>query len=735
MAQQEQIQGTVSSVIFKNQENGYAIIEVKTADDAITVVGTMPYITTGERITAVGRWVEHPNYGQQFQVESYEKELPTTVDAIRAYLAAGAIKGVGEKTADKFIELFGERTLEVIEHAPEQLARVRGITQAKAQKISQAFREQFGIRQVILFLQRYGVSISVAFSVWKCWGCASEDVIRCNPYILCEMIDGVSFADADEIASRMDFDKSSPLRISSAMKYILHRNAYGAGHTFIPREASVQMTVTLIDMPESVIEQRLDELIADEMLYSRPIGNKDAVYLERYYKAEQYCAWRFARLQSCVKRFTEYRPEHLALVEKKLKLHFNDQQMEAIDMAARCGVMVLTGGPGTGKTTALSGIIALYQMLGVKYALAAPTGRAAKRISELTGGEAKTIHRMLEMQYSGDSLPHFAKNENEPLGYDAIICDEASMIDADLMQALLRALPDGCRLVLVGDADQLPPVGPGNILGDMIASGLVDTVALSHVFRQAADSQIISNAHGILRGEPLQFVGENRDACLIKETGAVTAAQMIVDLAVRRLVNTYGYDPLSDIQGISLSKLGVCGTVNLNEHLRAAINPPSPDKAEKPWGRHGFRVGDKVMQIRNNYDITYRMPNGELGVGIFNGDIGIIRVIDNYAECMEIQFDDKTASYPFTCLEQLDFAYAMTVHKSQGSEFKCVILSVVDSPRNLLYRNLLYTAMTRAKERLVIVGDPSKIEAMIENKTKTKRFSGLRYLLEDHIHC
>ena len=733
MAQQEQLQGSVTAVIFKNQENGYAIIEVKTDDDTVTMVGTLPYITAGERIAAVGHWVEHPNYGRQFQVESYEKELPTTVDAIRAYLAAGAIKGVGQKTADKLIELFGERTLEVIEHTPEQLARVRGITEAKAKHISQAFREQFGIRRVILFLQQYGVSVSVAFAVWKCWGCAAEDVIRCNPYILCEMIDGVSFADADAIAERMDYDKNSPLRISSAIKYVLGRNAYGAGHTFIPRDALVQMTAMLLDSPASAVDARLDQLIEDEMLYNRPIGNKDAVYLERYYKAEQYCAWRLARLQSNVRHFTEYRPEHLSRVEKKLKLQFNEQQMDAIDAAARNGVMVLTGGPGTGKTTALSGIIALYQMLGVNYALAAPTGRAAKRISELTGDEAKTIHRMLEMQFSGDSLPHFAKNENETLKYDAIICDEASMIDIELMQALLRAIPDGCRLVLVGDADQLPPVGPGNMLGDMIASGLVTTVALSHVFRQAADSLIISNAHGILRGEPLKLTGEKRDAFLIKSSSAVSASQTIVDLAVRRLVNTYHYDPLSDIQVISLSKIGICGTVNLNEHLRAAINPPSSDKPEKPWGKHGFRVGDKVMQIRNNYDITYRMPSGEMGVGIFNGDIGIITSIDPYAECMEIQFDDKAANYPFTCLEQLDFAYAMTVHKSQGSEFKCVILAVVDSPRNLLYRNLLYTAMTRARERLVIVGDPQKIEQMIENKTKTKRFSGLRYLLEDHV--
>ncbi len=731
--QQEFLQGSVTAVIFKNQENGYAIIEVKTEDDEVTVVGTLPYITVGERIRAAGRWVEHPNYGRQFQVESYEKELPTTVDAIRAYLAGGAIKGVGEKTADKFIELFGERTLDVIEHAPEQLARVRGITEAKAKNISQAFREQFGIRRVMLFLQRYGVSVSVAFAVWKCWGSAAEDVIRCNPYILCELIDGVSFADADEIATRMAFDKSSPLRISSAIKYVLGRNAYGAGHTFIPRDALVAMTAQLIEVSESAVEARIDQMIEDEVLYNRQIGNKNAVYLERYYKAEQYCAWRIARLQSNVRHFTEYRPEHLAQVEKKLKLQLNDQQMDAIDAAARCGVMVLTGGPGTGKTTALSGIIALYQMMGVNYALAAPTGRAAKRISELTGDEAKTIHRMLEMQYSGDSLPHFAKNENETLKYDAVICDEASMIDIDLMQALLRALPDGCRLILVGDADQLPPVGPGNMLGDIIASGRVETVALSHVFRQAADSLIISNAHGILCGEPLQLTGANRDAFLLKAPGAVASSQLIVDLAVRRLVNTYGYDPLSDIQVISLSKLGVCGTVNLNEHLRAAVNPPSSDKPEKPWGKHGFRVGDKVMQIRNNYDITYKTPTGELGVGIFNGDIGIICAIDPYAECMEIRFDDKTANYPFSCLDQLDFAYAMTVHKSQGSEFKCVILSVVDAPRNLLYRNLLYTAMTRAKERLVIVADPTKIDQMIENKTKTKRFSGLRYLLEDFI--
>ncbi len=730
---QEIISGFVSAVIFKNQENGYAIIEVKTDNDTVTMVGTLPYISVGERIHAAGNWVEHLNYGRQFQVVKFEKEMPTTIDAIRAYLAGNAIKGVGEKTADKFIELFGERTLDIIENAPEQLARVRGITEAKAKKISQAFREQFGVRRVMLFLQQYGVSPSVAFSVWKSWGCASEDVIRCNPYVLCEMVDGIHFSMADDIAERMEFDKTSPLRISSAITYILRMNAYGAGHTFVPRDALVEMAVRLIGVAEEQVEERIDQMVEDEVLYNRPVGNKNAIYLERYYKAEQYCAWRLARLQSNVRHFTEFRPRHLAQIQKKLQLTYNDDQMLAIEMAAQCGVMVLTGGPGTGKTTTLCGIIELYKQLGVNYALVAPTGRAAKRISELTGDDAKTIHRLLEMQYSGDSLPHFAKNEDNTLSYDAVICDETSMVDIELMKALLSALPDGCRLVLVGDFDQLPSVGPGNVLGDIITSEKIDTVYLSEIFRQAADSLIVSNAHGILEGESLKLSGENRDLFLIKATAAHPARQTIVDLATRRLVNTYGYDPLSDIQIICLSKKGLCGTVSVNEQMRNTINPHEEYKAEKAWGKNGFRVGDKVMQTKNNYDITYKMPSGEIGVGLFNGDIGIIRNIDHYAEYMEIQFDEKIATYPFACLDQLDFAYAMTVHKSQGSEFKCVILSVVDAPRNLLYRNLLYTAITRAKERLVIVGDPNKIEEMIENYTKSRRFSGLRYFLGDYI--
>lgn len=725
------LQGTVTAVIYKNQTNGYAIFEAAVGEESVTMTGTLPLIAVGENITAIGRYVEHPTYGRQFQVESYEKSLPTTVSAIRIYLSGGAVKGVGPKTADKIIELFGERALDIIENHPEALERIKGITRAKAKSISESFREQFGIRRAMMFLQRYGVPTQVAFSAWKCWGTATEEIIKCNPFVLCEMDEGMSFEQADGVAEQMGFDKNSPFRISSALKYILLCNSYSAGHTFLPEAALVSTAASLTALAETAIEDRMQELIEDGVLIKRPIGNKTAVYSDRTYADELTCARRLREIADTVRPLGGYRDDLPGRVEKEMKISFNHEQMRAIAGAAQCGVMVLTGGPGTGKTTTLSGIIALYRMLGVRYALAAPTGRAAKRISELTGQEAKTIHRLLETQYDGKGQLRFAKNESEPLQVDAVICDEASMIPIDLMASLLRALPRGCRLILVGDENQLPPVGAGNVLGDVIGSGVIETVELKDIFRQAADSLIITNAHRILNGDEPVFKGKKRDVFFINASSAAGATDTIVDLAVRRLVKTYGYDPLSDIQVITLSKLGLCGTGNLNEHLRQAVNPPAEDKKEKTWMYRSFREGDKVIQMRNNYDIVYKLPNGEMGTGIFNGDIGLVTRIDAAAEMMEIRFDDRVASYPFACLDELDYAYAMTVHKSQGSEFRCVVLAVVDSPRNLLYRNLLYTAVTRARENLVIVADPDKIRAMIANKTKTKRFTGLKYLLSE----
>ncbi len=724
------LQGAVKSVIYRNNENGYAIIETDVDGQETIMVGTLPYINAGESVSVMGVWAEHKTYGRQFQVATYEKQLPVTMAAIEGYLKGGAIKGIGVKTADRILALFGDKSLDIIENDPHQLTRIRGITPAKAESIAKSFQEQFGIRRVLMFLQQHGIGMSDGFKIWKCWGSASEDVVRANPYILCEFIEGIDFASADRIAVNLGFDLNSPFRVSSAIKYVLLRNSYGAGHTFLPRESLVALTDSLIGAGADMIECRLDELLADEMLYARRVGNKDAVYLERFYKAEEYCAHKLLALDK-IGAHPKYDEDLLGKIEKQMKISFNKRQMRAVSAAATRGVMVLTGGPGTGKTTAVSGIIALYEKLDIKYVLAAPTGRAAKRISEITGREAKTIHRLLEMQFTGDMYPHFAKNEDSPLEFDAVICDEASMIDILLLQSLLRAMPNHCRLVLVGDANQLPPVGPGNTLGDIIGSERLETVELNHIFRQAADSLIITNAHGILAGESPVLEGEKRDFFVMRRMSATECVGTVVDLAVRRLVQTYGYDPQWDIQIITPSKKGICGTVNINEHMKAAVNPPSVGKREKTHMYRTFREGDKVMQVKNNYDIDYRLPDGEIGVGVFNGDMGIIQKIDPAAEQMDILFDDRRAHYPLRFLDQLDFAYAVTVHKSQGSEFKCVVLALSDTPQTLLYRNLLYTAVTRAKEMLVIVGDPSKINRMIENRTKTKRFSGLKYRVMD----
>lgn len=721
------LEGIVKSIIYKNEDNGYVIFEAEVNGEGITMVGTVPFLFEGESIIACGLWCEHKTYGRQFSIESFEKGMPVSESAICNYLAGGAIKGVGAVTAGRIVELFGSKTLEVIENDPSQLTRVKGISPQKAQSISNAFKEQFGIRSVLLFFQQYDISLGSCLKIWKHWGAASVDIISCNPYLLCEYIEGIGFAKADGIAVKMGFDELSPYRICAALRYILIQNSFN-GHTFLPRNQLVSITAKLIGCEEADVEAQVENQISEEHFINRSIGNKDAIYLSRYYNAEFYCVKKILKML-LLSGVIDFDRSEIKKIEKSLKISYNEKQFEAIACSADRGIMVLTGGPGTGKTTALGGIIALYERLGLKYALAAPTGRAAKRISELTGKEAKTIHRLLEMQYTDDGYPKFMKNEESQFEYDAIICDEASMIDVLLMEALMKALPEKCRLVLVGDADQLPPVGPGNCFGDIIHSGLVPFIALDHIFRQAADSQIIINAHRILQGEPFVFSGEKRDMFFINCKSAGQCMDMVVDLCVRRLKNAYGWDVCSDIQVLTPSKLGICGTVNINKRIKEIINPQADGKAEMEHMSRVFRCGDKVMQTKNNYDIDYITDNNEVGVGIYNGDIGIIKSIDNAREQMLIQFDDRCTNYPFKNLEELEFAYAVTVHKSQGSEFKCVILTLLDTPSNLLYRNLLYTAITRAKEMLIVIGSPEKIDKMIENKNKIKRFSGLKYLL------
>lgn len=724
MEEQICLEGTVQAVIYSNEENGYTVLSVLVEGNEITAVGALPLVGVGESITIKGNWTSHKVYGPQFAVESYEKKLPVTSDAILKYLESGSVKGIGPVTASRIVGLFGEDSLNIIEEHPEELVRIRGISPKKAQDISLSFKSQFGIRAILIFLQQYEITPVIAMRIWKRWGFGAVEVIKENPYVLCEEISGIGFEKADSVAMSMGFEETDPARIRSAINFVLTENSY-SGHTFLPEAQLCNIAASLIGCEISDVRLQLENCIEMGKMVRCEIGKVTAIYLRRYYEQEVRCA---KKLFSMLKIASNEKVSKTTIdnIEKKLNISFNEKQKEAVMQAAKGGVMVLTGGPGTGKTTVVSAIIELFLLKKKNFALVAPTGRAAKRISELSGYDAKTVHRLLEMQYNSENVAVFGRNESNLLDFDAVICDESSMIDISLMDSFLRALPPKCSVIFVGDNDQLPPVGPGNPFGNIIASGYVPVVRLDEIFRQAANSLIVTNAHGILKGEQLKLTGENRDFFYINVQSGVDCVDTVTDLCIRRLPNRYGWNVFSDIQVISPSKLGMAGTVSLNKKLKNAVN----HGAERPTGKP-FAVNDKVMQIKNNYDITYETSDGEVGVGVYNGDIGIIESIDSENELLYIRFDDRLAHYPFDNMDELDFAYAITAHKSQGSEFECVILVLYDTPNALLYRNLLYTAITRAKKMLILVGDMSKVETMLQNVKKSNRFSGLKYLIID----
>ncbi len=722
-----QLEGVVETIIYQNDENGYTVLSLSHEGGETTVVGSLPLVSVGEEITVMGHWTEHKTYGPQFVAESYEKRLPVTSNAILRYLSSGAVKGIGKVTAARIVELFGDDSLSVIEDEPWKLTRIKGISPSKAELMSASFKSQFGIRNIILFLQQYEISTTSAMRIWKRWGFDAVDRIKANPYILYENIPGIGFAKADAIACSLGMDEKSSARIEAAVNYVLTENSYN-GHTFLPKQQLISVCATAINVDEDEVENILSEMTAATKIVNRMIGKVDAVFLSRYFNQESRCAAKLMQMTHCISD----RPigdRSIDSIERRLNIEFNEMQRQAIVQASLGGIMVLTGGPGTGKTTVVSGIIRLYEMQGKNFALVAPTGRAAKRISELSGYEAKTVHRLLEMQYSDDGVCVFGRDMKNPLDFDAVICDESSMIDITLMDSLLQALPARCSLILVGDNDQLPPVGPGNPFGNIIQSGKVPVVALTEIFRQAANSRIVTNAHGILKGEPLILNDKSGDFFFINTESGSKCLDTVVDLCTRRLPSTYGWNIGTDIQVITPSKLGSLGTANLNKRLKSAVNPDTDTAKSATVGGRVFSVGDKVMQVKNNYDIVYENDDGTSGVGVFNGDIGIVKAIDKKAEVLYIYYDDRLASYPFALADDLELAYAITAHKSQGSEFECVVLVLYDTPAALLYRNLLYTAITRAKKMLVIVGDYGKVENMLSNISKRSRFSGLKYLL------
>lgn len=725
----EVLNGSVEEVPYFNEENGFTVLEIGTDNETVSAVGVMPAVVPGEYVRLEGNWQIHQSFGRQFRVTGCVCEMPSGVAGMLRYLSSGIIKGIGESTARKIVDKFGENTFDVIENDCVRLAQIKGLTEKKAEDISKQFSQQQKVRNIMDALREYGMTPTESMRAYKVLGANIEKEFEKNPYVMCDDGIDMSFERADEIAMKLPIRPHEMLRIMAGIKHILRHNL-GNGHTCIPRDKVTEPAKNLLDCDTDEAEIAVDNLISTEEIIEDQLGGRDFLFLPYIYDAERTIAAK-------MKMFVQYPPagipvsdELMRFAENNLKIKFQSQQEKAIKISLEKGLLILTGGPGTGKTTALKGIISLMQRQNLKILLSAPTGRAAKRITEITGVEAKTIHRLLGAQYSAGGKMIFQKNERDPLETDAIIIDEISMVDVTVFSALLEALPLGCRIIMVGDFDQLPPVGAGNILQDIMSWGKIDTVRLTEIFRQAMKSSIITNSHRIVKGQMPDITSNDNDFFFISEADRLYAQQTVTDLAVNRLPKAYKFNPVKDIQILCASHLGETGTLSLNLMLQEKLNPPQ--KGKKNLKRRGFtlREGDKVMQIRNNYDIPYVSLSGESeGSGVFNGDIGILSTVDFRNSSVKVVFDDKIAVYPMDSCSDLELAYAVTVHKSQGSEFDAVIMPLVSVPKPLEYRNLLYTAVTRAKKILVIVGRAEELKAMVENDRKAKRFSALKYFL------
>lgn len=726
------LEGSVENIVFHSEETGFTVLEMATDSELVTVVGEFADIAVGETLIVTGNYTTHAKYGLQLKAQIYERLMPATASAIASYLSSGAIKGVGPVLAKRMVERFGDGTLMVIEKTPEKLAEIEGISPKKAGQIADAYGKLFGIRSVMIFLTQFGISASYAIKTWKKFGVSAQEVVLKNPYILCCDEIGVPFEHADQIAAKNGIAPDSYERISAGVLHILRHNT-GNGHVCLPERKVAMTGHKLVDVDSYSVGDVIDQMVEQDELVRLTVENEDFVYLPRYYEAECYIASKLSMMMQ------QANPEKLPDVESFVASHeqkqgiiYADLQRKAIVTAISQPVMVLTGGPGTGKTTAISAIIHLLSQMGEKVALAAPTGRAAKRMSDLTGVEAKTVHRLLEVDFAdGSGATRFKRNEKNPLPCDAVIIDETSMMDTLLFESLLHALKFSCRLILVGDPDQLPSVGAGNILGDLIDADCFPVVHLTEIFRQAAQSLIVTNAHAIVTGEYPQMDVRNNDFFFLADSSALHMAATAADLCVRRLPRSYGYSPMWDIQVIAPTRVGAVGTGELNRVLQQSINPPDKSKKEFTAGAVTFREGDKIMQIKNNYDLVWEKEDGETGMGIFNGDIGVIELIDKPSSSIVIRFDDRTVEYSFDMVNELELAYAITVHKSQGNEYDAVILPLMAGRSRMYYRSLLYTAVTRAKKLLIILGSRQTVHYMVDNHRKSRRYTQLIYLLRE----
>ena len=726
-----ELSGTVDEIIFANEENGYTVLRLERDDgETVTVTGCLPFAAPGEQLTVGGSWVTHSGYGQQFQAEYADRRMPRGAEAVYEYLASRAVKGVGPATASVIVSAFGEKALDVIEREPEKLAELKGITLKKAREMSESLRRQLGLRRLMEFLSAHGLKPQYAMRLYRSYGDGALELVRDNPYLLCAGHIGAAFSEADRLALDLGLEGDSPERIAAAVLFELRHNAGNGGHVFLPREKLILATAQLLDLDPAPAEEGLDILLDSGEVVAEPVANCNACYLAELHEAETYVAERVSRMisENGAGRDEEF-DGLLSRIEREQGITYAPMQRKTLEIAAKSRVMAITGGPGTGKSTTVRAIIAMYEKQGIaKVQLAAPTGRAAKRMSELTGREAATIHRLLEAGFVEGSFDlTFKRNESQPLKCGAVIVDECSMIDIQLMRALLAALPEDCRLILVGDADQLPSVGPGNVFSDILRSNAVPVVRLTEIFRQKADSRIISYAHRINAGEHPNFSENKGDFFFLKRLNQSAAVKLTVELCAQRLPKNMNIPP-EEIQVLTPTRRGAAGVQSLNKALQAALNPPEEGvKAEKPYGGAVFRVGDRVMQIRNNYDIVWtNRENTVSGTGAFNGDIGYIVSIDAAHETLTVDYDGRFAAYGFDMLSELEHAWAMTVHKSQGSEYRAVVLCLCGAPPQLAYRGILYTAVTRARELMVLVGDGQQAERMIDNHKQTRRYSGLR---------
>lgn len=727
-----ELSGSVEDVIYKNADNGYTVINLGCDEGLIAVVGNLGDVNEGERLSLRGGWITSPKYGRQFKAAMCERSMPETESEISAYLGSGVIKGLGPAIAKKIVKQFGTEALDIIDNDCMQLTVIKGITSDKALYISNEYHKITGVNEVIKFLGEYNFGPAHAISVWSAFEHDSIKQIKTNPYILCTSGIDIDFRSVDRMAADLGFDAENSDRVRAGIVYVLHENA-NAGHTCLPTEKLRESVCDNLGIERRQFESCLDDCEEKDWVVRITLGKREFVYLPEYYLAETYIAKKLAFMLRTSAQYEKDYSDEIRGVEFSENIQYEDLQRAAISACLTGSVFILTGGPGTGKTTTLNGVIKILKAQKKRILLCAPTGRAAKRMSDLTGEPARTIHRLIEVDFTAKGELKFKRNETNPLPADVVIADEMSMVDALLMCSLVRAIKPTSKFIMVGDSNQLPSVGAGNVLKDLIASHYIPSVELKEIFRQAAQSLIVTNAHRIVNGEFPVLDDRQNDFFFMNKSLESDIAELVIQLAKQRLPDTYGFSPIDDIQVLCPTKMGMAGTKELNKQLQSALNPPSQNKAELKFFDVIFRTGDKVMQTKNDYDVLWT-KNNEKGSGIFNGDIGIIRSVDRFSQNVTIDFEGRVAIYTSEMLRRLEHAYAITIHKSQGSEYDAVIIPITAFTHNLLYRNLLYTGVTRAKKMIIVIGTKELVKTMVDNNRKMLRYSLLRPLLEKEMN-